>query len=108
MNLNRVARQIDKPNFLDSRFGVVRDLDLTIKIDRPFGDFDDQKNIPRARVSRRIEVGAWVEQSDVRLRFGVIVEADGILNTHHDRPRQTRAAEVMQAVNTRRVTSANR
>ena len=87
---------------------VERELRPAVVVARGLGDLDDEQHVRRPGVPLRVEVGAWLEDAQVRLRLGPAAEDDRILNPHDRTPVKPAREERVQAVDTGRVSGADR
>jgi hypothetical protein len=88
--------EIDDPDLWHSGRCIQRNLLGAIDLDRRVGDFDEEEHIGRARVRIAIEVGARLDDRHIRLRFGVIVQLHGMLNSQLKRFANVRCKQMGQ------------
>lgn len=72
---------IDNPHFSDMCFSLAGEFHVTVIIKGAVRDFADQQNRIRCSERTRIIVITRAQNRNVELRFTVIVEANGVLDT---------------------------
>src|SRR5207237_5772136 len=82
VDLDRAAWHVHDPDLGDAGAGVERELRPAVVVARGLGDLDDEQHVRRPGVPLRVEVGAWLEDAQVRLRLGPEAADAWIVNPH--------------------------
>src|SRR5207237_3405592 len=93
VDLDRAAWHVHDPDLGDAGAGVERELRPAVVVARGLGDLDDEQHVRRPGVPLRVEVGAWLEDAQVRLRLGPAAEDGRIMKPHDRTPVRTGRAE---------------
>lgn len=79
--LQLLLRQIDNPYLGNAGGGVERQLDFLVFVEAGIGDFDEEVDVLRLRMSLSIIIFPKIQNSQVRLRLGVLAERNRVLDT---------------------------
>ena len=79
--LQLLLRQIDDPYFRDVGGSVERQLHFLVFVKAGVGDFDEEVDVLRLRMSLSIIIFPKIQNGQVRLRLGVLAEQNRVLDT---------------------------
>ena len=75
--------QIHQPVLRHAALRVHVGFDVAVEVDRRIRDLDDEQDVSRPGMRRRVEVGTWPQQHDVRLGLGIKAQSDRALNANN-------------------------